>query len=499
MIFFLILALPLNVDVVLAANNTTNTSSVTTAQIVNAASRVDDFYKTNNRLPNYVTISGEQVTMSQFLYLAATGTSQINKGSTASISVKTISTPTNSVEKLTTGNIQKNEYVTLADSLKNYMDTYGKSPNYLNTSQGIMKFESTVYMFTRILTFYDTNNRLPNYALVYAWNGKNITSNGETSTTDTPVTVTQSQLQTTAYSLQTFIENHNKMPTTVTIAGRDISISQFLQLLAQNLLDIYNDQSSTLTTQNISMAPSPVENIESGTIQKTEYIQLIENLISFTNTNTRLPNYLSTTLGKMRYESVLYLLLKVNSFYNTNGRLPGYVSLTPWTGTTTTSMAADKINRPVYIISDIINNSTIDNTRINAIVSALQDLGIEAYNYREQDNIEILTDSTVTINALIVEICGGACASTINEMGTTWYKNLKGTKKVFLVFTEGATEITGLDWLPRSHDDDFSDPSFTGLANPDQYLLNNGYNYYENYNSSKLSELVQILYQEATS
>lgn len=76
-----------------------------------------------------MTISGEQVTMSQFLYLAATGTSQINKGSTASISVKTISTPTNSVENLTTGNIQKNEYVTLAESLENYMNTHVKSPN----------------------------------------------------------------------------------------------------------------------------------------------------------------------------------------------------------------------------------------------------------------------------------------------------------------------------------------------------------------------------------
>lgn len=314
--------------------------------------------------------------MSQFLYLAATGTSQINKGSTASISVKTISTPTNSVENLTTGNIQKNEYVTLAESLENYMNTHVKSPNCLNTSQGTMKFESTVYMFIRILAFYDTNNRLPNYASVYLWNGKNITSNSETSTTDAKVTVTQSQLQTTVYSLQTFIEKHNEMPTTVTIAGKDISIAQFLQILAQNLLDIYNDQSSTLMTQNISMAPSPVENIESGTIQKTEYIQLIENLISFTNTNSRLPNYLSTTLGKMRYESSLYLLLKVNSFYNINGRLPGYVSLTPWTGTTTTSMDADEINRPVYIISDIINNNSIDNARINSIVSALQDLGI---------------------------------------------------------------------------------------------------------------------------
>ena len=84
-------------------------------------------------------------------------------------------------------------------------------------------------------------------------------------------------------------------------------------------------------------------------------------------------------------------------------------------------------------------------------------------------------------------------------MGTNWYKNLKGTKKVFMVFTEGATKITGLDWLPRAHDDNFSPESFTGLAHPDEYLLSNGYKYYEGYTNSKVAELAQIIYNEATS
>jgi hypothetical protein len=133
------------------------------------------------------------------------------------------------------------------------------------------------------------------------------------------------------------------------------------------------------------------------------------------------------------------------------------------------------------------------------VVSALENLGLNAYNYGVgTDNIGILTNTAIPINALLVEFCGGACAGTIYEMGTSYYKSLKSTKKVFMVFTDGATRITGLNWLPRAHDDNFSPDDFTGLANPDQYLLNNGYKYYEGYNSSKLSALVNILYNEAT-
>src|SRR5690606_27465777 len=111
----------------------------------------------------------------------------------------------------------------------------------------------------------------------------------------------------------------------------------------------------------------------------------------------------------------------------------------------------------------------------------------------------VLTDKNVPKNALIVEIAGGACAGTIWEKGTTWYKNLAGNKKVFIAFTSGATKITGLSWLPRSHDDNFSPSSFKGLANPDQYLIKNGYNYFEGLTSSNISQLVQSIYNVAAS
>ncbi|HTX61008.1 MAG TPA: pseudomurein-binding repeat-containing protein, partial [Methanobacterium sp.] len=330
---FLVLSLPLNLDAVTAATNTSNTTKVTVSQLTTANSNVNTYYKTNKKLPNYVTISGKQITMPQFLYLLACGTSELSSGSTASITIKNVSIPTKPVETLSKGNIQKSEYVTLSKTLKKYIESYGRLPNYLSTSRGKMKFETTLDMYSKIILFYKTNKRLPSYVSVAPWSGKNYTQDEGTSLIE--ITVTPSQLNYAAQNLKTFIETNNQMPTSVSLAGQKITIAQFLQLLAQRILNINSNLNYNLTTQKVYMATTPTENLKTGNIQKSEFLNLAGNLTSFTSTNNRIPNYLNTTLGKMRYESVVYLFLKVVNFYNTNNRLPSYVSISPWTGTTT--------------------------------------------------------------------------------------------------------------------------------------------------------------------
>ena len=195
-------------------------------------------------------------------------------------------------------------------------------------------------------------------------------------------------------------------------------------------------------------------------------------------------------------------LNRAQNFYNTNGRLPNYVSYgnlkIPIDGfQEIIGFQGMKINgytgvRPVYITSDNINCPGADNDRINAIVDVLKNMGIPAYNMGLGPNshMTVLTSGSVNKNALIVNIYGGADAGVINEMGTTWYKNLKGTKKVFTLFWPPSQVITGLAFLQRAHDDNYDPSSFTGLAHPDQYLKNNGYSYlYSNVLSTIVSNI----------
>ena len=177
--------------------------------------------------------------------------------------------------------------------------------------------------------------------------------------------------------------------------------------------------------------------------------------------------------------------------------LLGITVLTVPFAAATDNIPEDTINRPIYITSDDISSKTADNARIEDIILRLKALGINAYNVGVGANthITVLQSHKVPKDALIVNIYGGACAGTLNEMGTKWYKNIKGTRKVFTVFHPPATDITGLAWLPRAHDDNFSPPGFKGLAHPDQYLYNNGYNYIH---SGDINGIVNAIFYEAT-
>ena len=153
--------------------------------------------------------------------------------------------------------------------------------------------------------------------------------------------------------------------------------------------------------------------------------------------------------------------------------------------------------RPVYITSDNINGKTTDNARINNIISILKTMGINAYNMGLGPNahIDVLESNKVPINAMVVDIYGGTDAGLINEMGSSYYKSIKGARSVFSIFLPPAADITNLAFLPRAHDDNYDPASFTGLTHPDQFLLQNGYNYIH---SGSITAIVDAIIYQAT-
>ena len=162
-----VLALFLSISNVSAANST----NVTINQVVNASSVVKSYVETNHTLPSTVNVSGNQVNMQQFLELSTTAVSNINNKSNATIALKDYGNATAPSENITSRNINKTEYLDMANRVKSYMDSNGRSPNYATqTSTGdTIGFESMVYMYSKILNYYKTNNVLPNYVAVNPW------------------------------------------------------------------------------------------------------------------------------------------------------------------------------------------------------------------------------------------------------------------------------------------------------------------------------------------
>jgi transglutaminase-like putative cysteine protease len=148
--------------------NTTSVSqtSFSLSQVNNATTRVKSFVDTNKRLPNYVTISNQEVTMPQFLQLVTEDLINTNAGSKTSVRMGSVSIPPNPSESFTSGDITKTEYLKIANSILAFINSNGRAPNYVTTSLGTMNYESLIYDYSKIMNFYLTNKKLPNYVSV---------------------------------------------------------------------------------------------------------------------------------------------------------------------------------------------------------------------------------------------------------------------------------------------------------------------------------------------
>ncbi len=145
----------------------TTTTSLSLSSIISASTTVKNFINTNKKLPNYVTISGVKITMPQMLYYLSIAILKIKSGSKTSSKIITIKSPSvNYTETVSTGNVTKARYLTQASSVYNYINKYKTVPSTISSTFGKIRYESAIFMYSKIVSFYGTNKRLPNYAAV---------------------------------------------------------------------------------------------------------------------------------------------------------------------------------------------------------------------------------------------------------------------------------------------------------------------------------------------
>ncbi len=260
----------------------------------------------------------------------------------------------------------------------------------------------------------------------------------------------------------------------------------------------------------------------------------ISRVETFYNTNGRLPNYVSfgsreipiatfeiniatqglklnitSTVNGLTVAQMDNGISRVQAFHNKNSRLPNYVSFGTRNipimtflenigskGLTINLPGASSV-KPIYITSDNINSVSVDTARVNSIVQGLKAIGLYAVNWGlgPDTHDTILESGKLPQNALVVDIYGGADAGLIYEMGTNWYKSIKQNRSVYSIFLPPATCITGLAWLPKAHDDYNYPANFTGIAHPDLYLLDNGYQYLY---SGDIATIITSIFKQAT-
>ena len=221
-----------------AAAGTVKTTTPVTFTIKNintVATKLAIYIKANHKLPNYILVSGKNITLSQFLYILTVDIIKVNSNSKTAITLKTVKTPVLSVtETFTNGNIQKTEYITLAKNVYNYINSYGTAPIIAKSSRGLIRYESLIYSFSKILGYYNTNNRLPAYVSIQRGIVKTPTINTSSSSSN------QTKVVIPAAILQYLDPTNNCQSNSTVIKSYASSITQGLTTQMDKAVAIFN-------------------------------------------------------------------------------------------------------------------------------------------------------------------------------------------------------------------------------------------------------------------
>jgi hypothetical protein len=320
----------------------TSANGFTLAQISVASGKVKAFIEANKVLPNYVTIGSKQVSMPQFLYLISAGTVAANSGSTSLISLKTMGNPLSPAENMKVGKIYKSDYVDLASRIASFMDANKAAPSYGLVGLGEVRYENLVYLYSRVMNFYGTKKVMPNYASMKPWNTistDNTTPNTPTDPTETDSTTkyTLAQISAASAKVKAFIEANKALPNYVTIGSKQVSMPQFLYLITSGTVTANSGSKTSITLKDMAKPINPSEKMNTGNINKSDYVNLASRIVSFMDANKSAPSYGLTGLGEIRYENLVYLYSRVMNFYGTQHVMANYASMKTWSSITNTN------------------------------------------------------------------------------------------------------------------------------------------------------------------
>ncbi|MBZ9570808.1 hypothetical protein KQY27_04505 [Methanobrevibacter sp. TMH8] len=185
--------------------------------------------------------------------------------------------------------------------------------------------------------------------------------------TKPPKTISQSSILVAAKYVKTYAEKYGKLPNYVKISNYNYSMPEFMYLMSKTINNKYKGITSSITVKyTIKNPTSPVGNSIKKSITKKTYNSLATSISKYISTYNKAPNYVSTSFGKMKYQTIIYGFSKILTYSYSYKRLPSYLSLN--------IKSTNSINKylPKYNSSSNPSNNTNNNTTNNSVVKPIK-------------------------------------------------------------------------------------------------------------------------------
>lgn len=154
--------------------------TISATNINTMANSIKTYVEKNKTFPNTITVDGTQYTYGQMAYILAYAINNLGKPA----DVFTVNGASKSTGDTINENIVTSDYKDIAKRVANYIKTHKQCPNYAMTTKSKKKLRPRVfiYMFARIIVWYNNHKSLPNYANANSGYFTGSTSTAQTTT-----------------------------------------------------------------------------------------------------------------------------------------------------------------------------------------------------------------------------------------------------------------------------------------------------------------------------
>lgn len=162
--------------------------------------------------------------------------------------------------------------------------------------------------------------------------------------------------------IKSFMERNKKIPKTCNLGGVILSPYSVSYLMAKSIQDKFKSSDYGLANVIVYNDKMLSDTIDEK-VDKSDYMMMVNNFISFCNKYRRVPRYITTQKSRIKvsFELFLYCLSKIIVFHQNNKSLPNYCTFNKGFNANT-----KKVTIPT---KKVINQSTSTNTKTNNCVN----------------------------------------------------------------------------------------------------------------------------------
>ncbi len=177
-----------------------------------------------------------------------------------------------------------------------------------------------------------------------------------------------------ATTVKNYIENNYALPSSVTIGDSVYSMPQFLYLISAAIVNLNKGITEDIAVVDVLNPENPV-NTTTTLGNLYTYADVAQDIVNYINTNGVAPNSMSSDVGTIGYDGLIYALTRVVAWYGANDNtLPRYTAVKPVSVPITVG-PLDNINTfsksELAVYLEPSANCQVNNAKIQALAASL--------------------------------------------------------------------------------------------------------------------------------